>query len=74
MYVAITGGTGFVGSHCVAHAVASGHRVRMLVRNPGKARTALDVHGVDRSAVDIAIADLTAYVDGLVSMASLFQA
>jgi len=82
MYVAITGGTGFIGSHCVAHAVASGHRVRMLVRNPGKARTALDVHGVDRSAVDIAIADLTDApalraglegVDAVLHVAALFS-
>ncbi len=82
MYVAITGGTGFVGSHCVVHAVASGHRVRMLVRNPDKARTALDMHGVDRSAVDVAIADLTDApalraglegVDAVLHVAALFS-
>jgi nucleoside-diphosphate-sugar epimerase len=82
MYVAITGGTGFIGSHCVARAVASGHRVRMLVRNPGKARTALDLHGVDRSAVDVVVADLTDHpalraglegVDAVLHVAALFS-
>jgi nucleoside-diphosphate-sugar epimerase len=34
MKLAITGGTGFVGSHLVAQAVAAGHEVRALTRRP----------------------------------------
>ena len=41
MKVAITGATGLVGSHCTAAALAAGHDVRMVVRNPDKARSAL---------------------------------
>jgi nucleoside-diphosphate-sugar epimerase len=31
--VLVTGGSGFVGSHCVAHALAAGHSVRTTVRS-----------------------------------------
>jgi dihydroflavonol-4-reductase len=34
--VLVTGGTGFVGSHVTARLRASGHRVRLLVRDPAK--------------------------------------
>ncbi|WP_404711307.1 NAD-dependent epimerase/dehydratase family protein [Sphingomonas sp. MMS24-J13] len=34
MKLAITGGTGFVGSHLIAQAVAAGHEVRALTRRP----------------------------------------
>ncbi|HAZ35093.1 MAG TPA: epimerase, partial [Acidimicrobiaceae bacterium] len=36
MKVAITGASGFLGSHCMAAAVAAGHEVRAVVRNPAK--------------------------------------
>ncbi len=36
MTVLVTGGTGFVGSHAAARLAASGHRVRLLVRDPAK--------------------------------------
>ena len=46
MRVAITGATGLIGSHCTARAVAEGHHVRMVVRNPAKAAHALALHAV----------------------------
>ena len=58
MRVVITGGTGFIGSHCVAQAVAAGHKVRMLVRNPSKARATLELHELPPDAVEIREADL----------------
>ena len=41
MRVAVTGGTGFVGSHTVAHLLAHGHQPRLLVRDPAKAERVL---------------------------------
>jgi len=38
MLVALTGGTGFVGRHVTATLVARGHRVRVLARDPARAR------------------------------------
>lgn len=37
MLVALTGGTGFVGRHIAATLLGRGHRVRALVREPGRA-------------------------------------
>lgn len=59
MRVAITGGTGFIGSHCVAQAIAAGHQVRMLVRNPSKAQATLEMHGLPPDAAEIFMADLS---------------
>ncbi len=42
-----TGGTGFVGSHTVAALVAAGHRVRLLVRDPGKLERVFATRGID---------------------------
>ncbi|MCB1616832.1 MAG: SDR family NAD(P)-dependent oxidoreductase [Pseudomonadales bacterium] len=39
MTVLITGGTGFVGSHVCRQLMARGHAVRLLVRNPEKAKS-----------------------------------
>ncbi|AHE98711.1 SDR family NAD(P)-dependent oxidoreductase [Thioalkalivibrio paradoxus] len=36
MRVLVTGGTGFIGSHCVAELLGRGHAVRLLVRNPAR--------------------------------------
>jgi nucleoside-diphosphate-sugar epimerase len=34
--VLVTGGSGFVGSHCILQLLAAGHQVRATVRNPGR--------------------------------------
>ncbi|TDD35502.1 NAD-dependent epimerase/dehydratase family protein [Actinomadura sp. KC06] len=68
MLVSVTGGTGFVGAHSVAALVRRGHRVRLLVRDEGKAERALAPLGVDLGAVETAVGDVTdaAAVDGAV--------
>lgn len=82
MRVAITGASGFVGSHCVAAAVAAGHEVRAVVRNPAKARAAAILHGLDPDGIDMALADLTdhdalraslAGVDALIHAGAVFS-
>lgn len=40
--LAITGGTGFVGTHVLAYAIARGHRVRALTRKPQPATDGTD--------------------------------
>lgn len=82
MRVAITGATGLVGSHCAATALAAGHDVRMVVRNPNKARSALALHGLPTDAAEVFEADLTdhdrlraslAGVDGLIHAGAVFS-
>lgn len=34
--VLVTGGSGFIGSHCILQLLAAGHRVRTSVRSPGR--------------------------------------
>ena len=46
MLVAITGGTGFVGSHTVVRLLAHGHVPRLLVRSPAKAARVLGQSGL----------------------------
>ena len=58
MKVAITGGTGFLGSHCMANAVNNGYSVRLLVRNTKKAQSALEMHGIKKDSVEVDYADL----------------
>ncbi|ROU05911.1 SDR family oxidoreductase [Lysobacter enzymogenes] len=48
--ILVTGGTGFLGSRCIAQALAAGHRVRATVRDPAREpqlRAALARAGVD---------------------------
>lgn len=59
MKIAVTGGTGFVGSHSVAALLGAGHEVRLLARNPDRVRPALEPLGVDPARVEIAVADVT---------------
>ena len=82
MKVAITGATGLVGSHCTAAALAAGHDVRMVVRNPDKARSALAIHGLAHDVAEVFEADLTDHdrlraslvdVDGLIHAGAVFS-
>lgn len=57
MKVAVTGGTGFVGSHTVAALRRAGHNVRLLVRSLEKVDQALGPHGVETP--DILQGDVT---------------
>ncbi len=34
--VLITGGSGFIGGHCILKALAAGHSVRATLRNPAR--------------------------------------
>ncbi len=83
MLVAITGGTGFVGSHTVAQARAAGHQVRMLIRSPEKAARMLAMFELTGDeGIELVTADLddraamAAGLDGcdaVVHVASLFS-
>ena len=56
--MALTGGTGFVGSHTVRHLLAHGHAVRLLVRDADKADRVLRTVGVDPASVEVVIGDM----------------
>jgi len=56
--VLLTGGSGFVGSYTVPALLELHHDVRLLVRNPDKARDVLGRRGVDASAVDLVVGDM----------------
>ncbi|WP_370966687.1 NAD-dependent epimerase/dehydratase family protein [Amycolatopsis sp. cg9] len=43
MLIAVTGGTGFLGTHTVAALLRRGHRVRLLARDPDRAPSTVDV-------------------------------
>lgn len=57
MKVAVTGGTGFVGSHTVAALNRAGHDVHLLVRSPEKIERALGPHGIE--APEFTVGDVT---------------
>jgi nucleoside-diphosphate-sugar epimerase len=58
MRVAVTGGTGFVGSFAVARLLAHGHQPRLLVRDPSKAERVLGGRGVALDQVELVVGDL----------------
>jgi dihydroflavonol-4-reductase len=62
--VLVTGGSGFLGAHCVAQLLRAGYAVRTTVRSPGREETVramLRTAGIEPGdALGFAVADLTA--------------
>ena len=73
MKVALTGGTGFIGSHVLAELQAHGHEVTALVRNEADAET-IAGRGATPAVVDLsdrpAVVDLLRGADGAIHTAS----
>jgi nucleoside-diphosphate-sugar epimerase len=57
MFLLVTGGTGYVGSHTVAALTRAGHRVRVLARSPDRVAAAVEPLGV--AGVETSIGDVT---------------
>ena len=57
MRVAVTGGTGYVGAHCVVALLREGHQVRLLL-HPTEASRPLSSYGVDSAAVEVVVGDV----------------
>ena len=77
MKVAITGASGFLGSHCVSNALKKGYSVRLLVRNIEKTQNALKMHGIEKDSVEVVFADLeddSSLDEGLDGVDSLLHA
>ena len=76
MKVAITGASGFLGSHCVSNALKNGYSVRVLVRNIEKTQSALKMHGIEKDSVEVVYADLEDKISldkGLVGVEALLH-
>jgi nucleoside-diphosphate-sugar epimerase len=70
MILAVTGGTGFVGSHLLPLAVEHGHRVRALTRRPQP-----ETAGIDWVSGDLATpGDLCAGADAVIHIAGTINA
>ncbi len=77
MLAAVTGGTGFVGSHAVKAILDRGHQVRLLVRSPEKVDAAMRLQGIEPDEVDVAVADLrdaAAIAEGVVGCDAVVHA
>jgi dihydroflavonol-4-reductase len=57
--VLVTGGTGFIGSHTVAELDRSGHRIRLMVRDPAAVPAALRPLGVEPGDLEVVTGDVT---------------
>jgi nucleoside-diphosphate-sugar epimerase len=57
MFLLVTGGTGYVGSHAVAALTKAGHGVRILARSPGRVSDALAPLGA--SGVETRVGEVT---------------
>jgi len=70
--IAVTGGTGFVGSHFIEHALAQGHQLRALTRRPQPERAGITwVEGAldkpDSLAVLVQRADAVLHIAGVIN-------
>ncbi|MEU0532478.1 SDR family NAD(P)-dependent oxidoreductase [Amycolatopsis tolypomycina] len=81
MFVAVTGGTGFLGAHTVRALLRHGHRVRLLARRPDRVAAALAPLGIAPEQVDVVPGDVTdpaaaarlvSGVDGLLHAAGVY--
>jgi len=58
--VLVTGGSGFIGSHCILDLLRAGYRVRTTVRSPDREATVRELLGAESAdALSFALADLT---------------
>ena len=58
--VLVTGGSGFIGSHCILDLLRAGYRVRTTVRSPDREATVRELLGAESAdALSFATADLT---------------
>jgi dihydroflavonol-4-reductase len=80
MFVLVSGGTGYVGSHTVAALTRAGHRARVLARSPDRVAAALEplgVWGVETSIGDVtdpaAVEGALDGCDAVVHAASVFS-
>ena len=56
----VTGGSGFIGSHCILDLLRAGYRVRTTVRSPDREATVRELLGAESAdALSFATADLT---------------
>jgi dihydroflavonol-4-reductase len=58
MRILVTGGTGFVGAHCVRALLLAGHDVVLLVRDPARVPGALEPLGLGGDRCDVVAGDV----------------